>query len=98
MALQSENQFVFVENSFLLSNGILIAFLKCFDGELKEGTTLKDLSTDDTWFVGKKVFTTGSIESYRLREQRESQNIFEYFLTNKDNKKPSEKIYLKISS
>lgn len=91
-----KNSCVFVEASFNLSKIGIIAFLECFDEELKKGTQLIDFETNEIWIVDKKIFTTGSIESYKLREQRESKNIYEYLLISNTNNKPPEKQYLKI--
>ena len=73
------NSIVNVIESYKLSDGKIIAFLKYDQGKLPVGTILCD-TDGKQWQVKQYFWRTGSIAYYRERTEEEAQNIFQYLL------------------
>jgi len=88
--------YIDVIESYKLSNGMIIAFLKSKDGKIPDHSILED-SFGSKWKIKKYLRVTGSIETYEKTDKEEAQNIFQYLLAGvNQNDKPTVGSYLGI--
>lgn len=91
-----EDQFVEVIDSFNLSNGKIVAFLKWRNGKLAVGTLLDSLN-GKSWSVKQYIRVTGSFASYEKTVQQEINCIFQYLLEPlNEAEKPAGNTFLRI--
>jgi hypothetical protein len=71
-----------VLESFKLSDGRIIAFLKCCSGKFENivDIVLSDSLTSKRWKVRQYLFTYGSVEGYEKIQKQETENVFQYLL------------------
>src|SRR5262245_3812260 len=87
-----------VYDSYKLSNGKIIAFLKSNSGKIPSSTLLED-EFARRWMVKQYFWTTNSPEGYEKIRTEEEQNIFQYILTGINHQdKPTKDSILKINS
>ena len=80
---------IYVIDSYKLSDGRIIAFLKSGNGKLFEQSILED-EAGHRWTIKCYFWTTGSPESYEKIKLEEAQNIFQYLLEDINiNEKPT---------
>ncbi len=85
-----------VIESYQLSNGHMIAFLKCYAGKLDGPLKLTD-DANKKWILKRYLTVTGSFETYEKTSQQEKENIFQYLLEPQDHDtKPTEGSKLSI--
>lgn len=90
-----EEQFAQVINSFKLSDGKLLVFLKWKNSKLPNGTFLDNLE-GNTWVVKSYLWITRSFVSYEKTIEEKKNNIFQYLLESiNTNEKPSINTFLK---
>lgn len=88
--------YINVIESFKLSNGMIIAFLKSKDGKIPDDSILED-SFGSKWKIKQYLRVTGSIYTYEKIDKEEAQNIFQYLLEGlNQNDKPTVGSYLGI--
>ncbi len=88
--------YIEVIESFKLSNGMIIAFLKSKDGKIPDDSILED-SFGSKWKIKQYLRVTGSIDTYEKTDKEEAQNIFQYLLEGlNQNDKPTVGSYLGI--
>lgn len=85
-----------VIESYKLSDGKIIAFLKSKDGKIPDQSILED-SFGSQWKIKQYLRVTGSIATYEKIDKEEAQNIFQYLLEAvNQNDKPIEGTKLEI--
>jgi hypothetical protein len=93
-----EDQFVKVMDSFKLSSGQIIVFLKWKNGKLASGTILDNLNGKQ-WVIKQYLRINGSFETYEKIGEQEKDNIFQYLLDLiGENEKPAIDTFLKIQN
>jgi hypothetical protein len=73
------DDYVEVKESFKLSIGKMVAFLKCNPGKYEEEYILED-SNKKQWVLKKHLIVTGSFETYEKTTKEESENVFQYLI------------------
>jgi hypothetical protein len=92
----NQKNYIYVIESYKLSDGTIIAFLKSENGKLSDQSILED-KAGHQWKIKCYFWTTGSPESYVKIKSEEAQNIFQYLLEGINiNEKPTKAARLKI--
>ncbi len=73
------DDYVNVKESYLLSNGQMIAFLKGYIGKYEEEYKLEDNSARQ-WILKNHLFTFGSIGTHEKMKNDARDNIFQYLI------------------
>lgn len=90
------DDYVDVIDSYDLSTGKMIAFLKCYPGKYEEVYVLED-STLRRWVLKEYLVITGSVDTYEKIKTQEKENIFQYWIQPVGhNEKPEAGTRLKI--
>jgi hypothetical protein len=83
------DDYVDVKESYLLSNGQMIAFLKCYPGKYEDEYKLED-SSGRRWILKNHLFTTGSFKTYEKMKKEARDNIFQYLIQPLEHKEKPE--------
>ena len=73
------DDYVEVMESFKMSDGRIIVFLKCYPGKLENRLKLMD-DTYRLWLLKQYLVITGSFETFEKIKKEEKENIFQYLL------------------
>ncbi|MBO9564080.1 MAG: hypothetical protein J7621_14950 [Niastella sp.] len=77
--LELWNDQVEVIESYQLSNGHMVAFLKCYVGKLDGPLELTD-DANKKWILKRYAIVTGSFETHEKTIRQEKENIFQYLI------------------
>ena len=77
--LENKRNLAEVTDSFLLSDGRLIAFLNSPRGKLNDSTVLQNAQKKE-WIVKQYAIVFGTVETRKKIEQEEQENTFQYLI------------------
>ncbi|RYE57893.1 MAG: hypothetical protein EOP48_04820 [Sphingobacteriales bacterium] len=77
--LENKKNLVEVVDSYLLSDGRMIAFIKADSGKLADGITLENFHKR-MWRIKQYLQVWGSIDTYEIIQRQEKENTFQYLL------------------